>query len=591
MKQRHRIFLSILLLLLSVGCGGKAGWVPNQAVPTKASVTTCADLVKSFNYPNTTLDSASVVPAGTLRVPGIREPMPEHCVVKGRMNERKSPVDGKTYAIGFEMRLPTDWNGRFFYQGNGGIDGSVVPAYGNILGGGPTSNGLLKGFAVISSDAGHAMEPGPIGGGVFGIDPRARLDYGYRAVAQLTPMAKNLIKTYYGKFPDKSYIVGTSNGGRHAMVAASRYADEYDGFLAGSPGFNLPKAAVAQLWGVQQYAPISQVSPKTSRPDVSTSFSAADLQWVSKKILEKCDALDGLSDDMVSDVKKCQSVFDIDRDVPTCSGPPDGACLTKAQKAVLAAVHAGAKNRAGQPLYADFPWDPGISSPGWRTWKFSNSTGPRDPLAVGLVFMTPPVSPSVLNGAGNTLIDFVLGFDVDADAQKIYATDATYTESAMSFMTPPDPLMKKLHAKKSKLIVVHGAADPVFSVADTVNWYDALTARYKKYTAEFARLFIVPGMSHSSGGPACDQFDLVDALVKWVEQGSEPDAITAKARGGANAEVPKTWNPGRTRPLCAYPTIPVYSGEGDVEDASSFSCVDPSRAQDSKKPSEHGRDR
>jgi hypothetical protein len=589
MKHRHTIFLPVLILFLLAGCSGmglmvgdRAAPPPAQAVPAKA-VTACTDLIKAFQYPNTTLTSVSVVPAGTLRIPGIADPMPEHCLVKGKMNERKSPVDGKTYAIGFEMRLPTSWNGRFFYQANGGTDGMVTNAYGDILGGGPTSNGLLKGFAVISSDAGHQMEQGPIGGGVFGIDPQARIDYGYNAVAQLTPMAKNLIKAYYGKMPDKSYIVGTSNGGRHAMVAAARFSDQYDGYLAGSPGFNLPKAAVAQLWGVQQYAPISKTAPATGRPDVTTSFSAADLQMVGDTILKKCDALDGLADNMVSDIKKCQTVFSIDNDVPTCSGSPDGTCLTKAQKTVLAVVHAGAKNTAGQPLYTNFPWDPGISSPGWRTWKYSNSTGPRDPLAVGFIFMTPPASPTVLSGAGNSLIDFVLGFNVDTDAQKINATNSTYTESAMSFMTPPDAtVLSRFVGNNRKMIVVHGAADPVFSVSDTINWYEGFRSWYANKTSDMVRLFIVPGMSHSRGGPAADQFDLVDALVNWVEKGIAPNAVIAKARGkgavveaAVSPEVPASWSPGRTRPLCAYPEIAKYKGSGDIESASNFDCVVP----------------
>jgi hypothetical protein len=591
MKRKYGLFLGIPIFFLLTGCSslglvekdGGAAWVPTQAVPAKAAVDTCANLVTSFQYANAVITSAGVVPAGTLRVPGIIEPMPEHCVVKGKINERKSAVDGKTYAIGFEMRLPTDWNGRFFYQGNGGLDGIVANAYGDILGGAPISNGLLKGFAVISSDAGHRMEQGAIGGGLFGIDPQARIDYGYHAVAQLTPMAKSLIKIYYGKAPDKSYMVGSSNGGRHAMVAASRFADQYDGYLAGSPGFNLPNAAVAQLWGVQQYAPISKVSPATGRPDVATSFSAADLQMIGERILKKCDALDGLADHMVSDIKKCQSAFNINTDVPTCSGLPDGACLTQDQKAVLARVHAGAMSSTGQPLYVSFPWDPGISSPTWRTWKFVNSTGPRDPLAVGFVFMTPPVSPAVLSGADNTIIDFVLRFNTDTDAQKIYATDSTYTESAISFMTPPDgTVLSKFAANHRKMIVVHGAADPVFSVDDTIAWYEGLRARYGKGTFDRVRFFIVPGMSHSRGGPAADQFDLVDALVSWVEKGVAPDAITARARGkGAvapevvNPEVPASWAPGRTRPLCAYPEIPKYKGSGDPESASSFSCAVP----------------
>ncbi|MBS1212165.1 MAG: putative tannase/feruloyl esterase [Proteobacteria bacterium] len=587
MKYEKRWFAAIMIVFLLSGCARgvgvkKAGvspdGVPTQAVPSKA-VAVCTDLGKAFRYPNAELTSVSLVPEGTLSLPGINDPMPEHCLVKGKMNERVSKVDGKRYAIGFEMRLPTSWNGRFFYQANAGLDGRVVNAYGDILGGGPTSNGLLKGFAVISSDAGHQMEEGPIGDGVFGIDPQARIDYGYNAVAQLTPMAKNLIRTYYGRLPDKSYIVGTSNGGRHAMVAASRCADQYDGFLAGSPGFNLPKAAVAQLWGVQQYRSVSETSAKTNRPDVSTSFSAADLQLVSGSILGKCDVLDGLADNIVSDIEKCQSAFNIENDVPTCSGPPDGKCLTKSQKEVLAKVHAGAKNSAGQSLYASFPWDVGISSSAWRTWKFANSTGPRDPLAVGFVFMTPPVQPT---GHGNSIVDFVLNFNVDTDAPKIYATDSTYTESSMSFMTPPEPALPRLVANHGKLIVVHGSADPVFSVNDTINWYEGFRARYRDAATDTVRLFVVPGMSHSRGGPATDQFDMVDALVNWVERGIAPNVIAAKARGkgavapaAVNTEVPPSWSPGRTRPLCAYPEVPRYKGSGDIETASSFSCVTP----------------
>ena len=586
MKKKYVLFLVCMFLFVAAG-GEASGKQPSVAVGGNPTIV-CTSLTAAFNYPNTTLTSVALAAEGSVSAPGIG-PMPEHCIVKGKMNERISPVDGKPYAIGFEMRLPTSWNGRFFYQGNGGTDGSVVTAFGNILGGGPTSNGLLKGFAVISSDAGHAMEPTPIGGGVFGIDPQARLDYGYNAVAQLTPMAKHLIETYYGKFPDKSYIVGSSNGGRHAMVAASRFAKQYDGFLAGSPGFNLPQAAVAQLWGVQQYAPISQMGAN-GRPDVSTSFLPADTALVSDKILAKCDALDGVVDNTVSDPLACQSVFDIDLDVPTCAGAAthDGTCLSLDQKSVLASVHEGARNSSGEALYTNFPWDVGIRAAGWRTWKFSNSTGNRDPLAVGFIFSTPPEDPAVLNGTGTTLLDYALNwpgaaarFDVDEDAPKIYATDVTYTESSMSFMTPPDPLMKKMHAKGGKLIVVHGAADPVFSVADTVDWYEELTAHYKKHTTDMARLFIVPGMSHSSGGPACDQFDLVDALVKWVEEGIEPDAITAKARGAGanvvNSEVPATWAPNRTRPLCTYPEVPRYNGTGSIDDAANFSCETPWR--------------
>ena len=555
----------------------------------------CQELMDLFSYPNTTITGVSSNEDGEVVYRGVA--MPAHCVVTGSMNDRTG-IDGEHYAIGFEMRLPKVpeeqegtaeqpvWNGRFFYQGNGGVDGNVAPAYGDILGGGPTSYGLSKGFAVISSDAGH-----PTRSAAFGIDPQARLDYGYNAVAELTPMAKQLIKTYYGKHPDTSYIVGTSNGGRHAMVAASRYADQYDGFLAGAPGFNLPQAAVAQLWGVQQYATISDYYPDTQedenvnitivpglpRPDISTSFLVEDQELVADAILYKCDELDGVIDDMVSDPLACQDVFNFQTDIRTCESSDDTGCLTYGQKSVLARIHAGAMDSNGYPLYTNFIWDPGIRSSGWRSWEFSASITNRDPVAVGFIFTTPPQDPTVLIERDPlSTLDYALnwngaGFDVDVDAPTIYDTDDTYTESAMSFMTPPDRLMRQLYAKKGKLIVVHGSADPVFSVADTINWYDELSVRYKKRTKDFARLFIVPGMSHSRGGPACDQFDLVDALVDWVEKGTEPDAVTATARDD-NSEAP--W-PGRTRPLCAYPSVPVYDGVGNINSASSFTCVMP----------------
>jgi pimeloyl-ACP methyl ester carboxylesterase len=139
-----------------------------------------------------------------------------------------------------------------------------------------------------------------------------------------------------------SYIVGSSNGGRHAMVAASRYADQYDGFLAGAPGFNLPQAAVAQLWGVQQYATISDYDPAIGRPDTSTSFLPEDTAFVSDEILQECDLVDGADDDWVGDPLMCQELFNITEDIPTCEEAGQEDCLTYGQKSVLARVHVGA---------------------------------------------------------------------------------------------------------------------------------------------------------------------------------------------------------------------------------------------------------
>ena len=292
--------------------------LPTLSAATPGTLQSCTDLATKATSANTTIASSTLVAAGALTVTGVTTPMPEHCLVKGEMNRRTSAVDGKSYAIGFEMRLPTAWNGRYFYQANGGIDGSVVTATGPTSGGAPVSNALQMGFAVLSSDAGHSGPPW------WGLDPQARLDYGYQAVGSLTPMAKNLIKVAYGKAPDRSYFGGCSNGGRHAMIAAARYSDQYDGILAGAPGFHLPKAATAQLWKVQQYASIASGTVTTGadagQPDITTAVTPAEFKLLGERIVAKCDALDGASDGIVADIKACQGAFNIKTDVATCSG-------------------------------------------------------------------------------------------------------------------------------------------------------------------------------------------------------------------------------------------------------------------------------
>ncbi len=134
-------------------------------------------------------------------------------------------------------------------------------------------------------------------------------------------------------------------------------------------------------------------------------------------------------------------------------------------------------------------------------------------------------------------------------------------------------------ARGGKLIVAHGVADPVFSAMDTVNWYQGFKARHGADAQASARFYLVPGMNHSRNGPATDQFDLVEALVSWVEKGQAPQAIVASARSPAsnlpNPEVPANWASHRTRLLCPFPTIAKYQGSGSPEAASSFRCIAP----------------
>jgi hypothetical protein len=528
----------------------------------------CEQLVASLQYPNAVFTSATSVPTGQLTLAG--QAIPAHCLLTGKMHERVGPVDGQTYAIGFEMRLPVAWNHRFFYQANGGTDGVVVPATGDTSGGGPLTGALLQGFTVVSSDAGHSALQNPS----FGLDPQARLDYGYQAVGKLTPMAKAVMLTAYGQNPAYSYIGGCSNGGRHALVAASRYASQYDGYLVGAPGLDLPKAAVSNIHGAQQYAPLAGGAvipggPFAGLPDLSAAYTLAERQMVSNKVLERCDALDGLTDGLIQRTVACQLVFDLDRDVPTCSGARDGTCLSAAQKVAIKNAFAGGQTSSGSPIYARFPFDSGHASGGTAFWDFIVPLI-LDSGAVGFVFGTPPVNPASFNP-----VQFALTSNIDQLFASIFTTNATYTEASQSFMVPPNRTnLSGLRARGARMLVYHGSSDPIFSADHTRRWFANLNQTL--LFQNIARLYLVPGMNHCSGGPATDQFDLLTPLVRWVEQGEAPREVIASARGpenpgGFNPELPSNWAPDRSRPLCPYPLVALYRG-GDVERAASFDC-------------------
>jgi hypothetical protein len=563
-------------IILGACANMSSGSSPKLLEAKPATLSTCTDLPSRFQFAQTSIESAASVAAGKIAMgtapnsPATAYSAPEHCLVKGAMHKRKG-INDQDFAIGFEMRMPKDWNGRFYYQANGGIDGVVQPALG-ALGGGPLTGALAQGFAVISSDAGHTGRQNPR----FGEDPQARADYGYQAVGKLTPMAKALIAAAYGKAPDRSYIGGCSNGGRHALVAASRYQNEYDGYLVGAPGYRLPNAALQQLWALPAWQKLATsdatinhpFAPNVKLPDLGTAFTAQERQAVANAILEKCDALDGAKDGLIQNTQACQSAFNLARDLPTCTGERNGACLTAAQKTQVAAVHAGGKTSAGTPLYSPFPYDSGIAGANWAQWKFVNSQT-LDPAA-GYIFMTPPRSisnPFVVN--------------IDEGFQAIYARSATFPESANDQITPPGKFnpenLATLKARGAKILLYHGVSDAIFSAEDTRQWWERLNETQSGKAQDFARYFPIPGMNHCSAGPAPDQFDALSPLVQWVEKGIAPQSITASARGagnagGQNVELPKDWSATRTRPLCPYPQVATYKGSGNLEDAASFSC-------------------
>lgn len=476
---------------------------------------------------------------------------PDHCLVRGAMNQRTG-IDGQPYALQFELRLPVDWNKRFYYRGGSGVDGILVPAFGTYSGGGNLRNALLDGYTVVSTDSGHQeVANKPNGRFLFGADPQARLEYGNMQIPQVTAAAKSLIRRFYGEAPQFSYFFGSSNGGRQAMIAAQQYPELFDGILASAPGFRLAQASIQALYQAQIAA---QVAPKgpDGRPDLKKTLTDDEKAVAVKKILNACDMLDGAQDGMVSRVSACHP----DPAEWACKAGETADCVPQEKALYIKKLFAGAYTSDGQAIYSKWPFDPGMVEQTSNSYYFLFAG------EASHIYTTPPTITEDIFGYG-------LSANIDREYAKISATDGAFTVPATEFTNAESPDMDAFRANGGKLIILNGTADLAFSIYDVAAYYKKVEERYGADAArDFARVFFVPGMGHSRGGAyGTDRFNAFGALTDWVEKGIAPTRMVATARADAGVK----W-PGRTRPLCLYPAEAVYDGHGDIEKAESFVC-------------------
>ena len=519
-----------------------------RAQDGRPSVAACAALAGAA-LPVTTITAADYNDAG--RAPGPNaSSLPAHCIVRGAIAPRVG-IDGRGYETRFELRLPTEWSGRFFYQGGGGNDGTVAPAIGRNTGS-FNEPARARGFAVVTTDAGH-QGAGP----EFGLDPVARIEHAHVAHERTATTARALIERYYGRPIEHSYFVGCSGGGRQGMMFAQRYPDIFDGIVACAPAMSVSSGAtIAAAWDSITFNAIAPPTADGGRV-LSRAFSSDDLDLVARGILSACDADDGVADGMVQRVESCR----FDPAALRCPGEKDATCLSSAQVDALARAFEGPHDSTGRRLYVGQPWDPGIASPAWRQWKLGTSeTATPNAInttlmagALAYEFFTPP----------DPAFSF-MDFDFDRDPARMEAFSREYD-------TYRDATLAPFRARGGKLLIFHGTADGIFSALESVDYYRRLAQNNGGLAATqtWARLFLIPGMNHCAGGPATDSYDGLAAIVDWVENGVAPDRVMASALSSNRAF------PNRTRPLCPHPAYARYVGEGSIEDAASFVCAQP----------------
>ncbi len=455
--------------------------------------------------------------------PGAEATLPPHCHVAGSF-ERRTGVDGKAYAIGFALNMPAEWNGRFMFQGGGGLNGAIREPLGGQVAG--ERNALERGFAVVATDSGHQ---GSGFDGSFMADQLALLNFQFQANAKTTEVALPIVEAYYGEAPHHNYFVGCSTGGREGMIMAQRYPHLYDGIVSGAPAMRTTISNLALRWISNQYVKAKVETPRDP-------FTPGEERLVMGALMQRCDVLDGQADGLIFNRTSC----DFDPTELACPASSRGPqCLAPNKAEALTRAMAGPVNAAGLPVYVSYPYDSGID----------DAAGLPGLLVAG---GNPPIGP---NGAD------LQDQNVDAEFLDAIAANEALGSTASYYN------LTSFIGNGGKQIFYHGEADPWFSANDTVRYFEAISEANAAVQPvdEYGRLYLVPGMAHCQGGDVTpDAFDLLTPIVEWVEDGDAPRAVTATGRSMQ----------GQSRPLCPYPSYAHYTS-GDAADARHYECRTP----------------
>jgi feruloyl esterase len=494
-------------------------------VPAVAQARSCSDLAKMV-LPHATITMAASVPAGGFAPDAQGESgdftaLPAFCRVAATL----TPTSDSDIKI--EVWLPASgWNGKFQAVGNGAFSGAIAyPAMGRAL---------ARGYAAASTDTGHVGNTASFALG----HPEKLIDFGWRAVHEMTVASKAVVAAHFGAAPKFSYWNGCSAGGRQAMAEAQRFPADFDGIIAGAPGLDWTGRA-AQAVRLAQ----------TLENNQAARLLQPQRQLLHRAVVDACDALDGVKDGLLENPTRCT----FDPGVLQCKSAGDTGCLSPPQVETARLMYSGVKNqttgreiagllRGSELGWTDTGWTASARATGLDQFRF-------------IVFANPSWT--------------VQQFNAHADTARAEEMDGNIVNAL-------EPNLKPFIDRGGKLIQYHGWSDPQISPGSSAQYYARAveaSGGAAKVSASY-RLFLAPGMGHCSGGEGPNTFDMVSALEQWVEAGHAPDQIRASHATEGRVD--------RTRPLCPYPQVAVYKGSGSIDEAASFACRQESNAQSSK---------
>jgi feruloyl esterase len=493
--------------------------------PTAHADAASCDAMAGLALPNTTITSAVDVPPGAFTSPGPGgggyETLPAFCRVAATLTP--SPDSD----IKIEVWLPAaGWNGKFQAVGNGGWTGSIP--YRALAG------AVASGYATAGTDTGHVGNTASFALG----HPEKLVDFGYRAVHEMTVTAKAVIDAYYGSTPALSIWNGCSQGGRQGVAEAVRYPTDYDAIIAGAPAVNYMHLHAGRM-----------AINRTVNATPGAIIPPAKYPLVHRAVLAACDARDGVADGVLENPAACR----FEPEVLQCSaGQDEASCLTPAQVASARTMYAGATH----PLTkAEFL--PGLAPGAELGWAVIGSPEPIGYAADAykyVIAQDPTWEAARFDPAAD--LDLALAADPD-DA--LGSTDSD---------------LRAFFGRGGKLLLYHGWSDAQVTPFNTIDFFHrVVAAQGGAGVGTSVQLYMVPGMNHCAGGPGTDTFDKVAAIEQWVATGAAPARIEASRVTQGQVD--------RTRPICPLGQVARWNGTGDTNVSANFTCaaatIEPSR--------------
>jgi feruloyl esterase len=554
MSKRSR-FLAFLIPLAIVFALPGIAEVQSLARPAPATLTPaqqCAALAR-FTSPDATITAAVLTKSIAVSDPDPGIPssgssaqktnlqLPEFCRVEITLTP-SSDSD-----IKMEVWMPVQgWNGRFRGQGNGGFAGVID--YDDM------ATSVTRGFATAGSDGGHASIDLTDALWALG-HPEKVIDFGYRAVHLMTTTAKAVIAAYYGTAPTYSYFSSCSDGGREALMEAQRFPADYNGIIAGDPANNWSGLLANAISNSQALAKLGSYIPPNKLSAIADAVNAA------------CDRIDGVSDGILNDPRKCE----FKPSTMLCGKAETGSCLTSAQVTALEKLYAGSKDSTGTTIFPGYMPGGETGSNGWSDWITGSQLGTSLMYFFGTGYFSDMVY-------ANPSWDYKLS-TVDAD----YLASLSSTGQVVD---ATDPDLTTFIDRGGKLILYHGWSDSAVSPLSTIHYFESMqSVTGEQKVASAVRLYMAPGMQHCDLGPGPDsfgqtgwkpQYPLTDAehnmyvaLMQWVEDGTAPASLIATKYAVVNNQT----SPVMTRPLCPYPQQARYKGSGNTNASTSYTCA------------------